>query len=135
ERAVGDELDGRPRVVRDEVEKPAQPVRGAGGGAPLAADLGLRDVDEPDDIPGRGRVRPEEGACPENEVPRLGAERRRQGSAAGDATEVGQPDVATGGRCGVYGRTHSGTDSIGPDNEVSAQALAVGKGHCCRTVL
>ena len=95
-------------------DQPALPLLRGRRGALVAADLRARDVDEPHDVAGGRRVRAEEGAAPEDEVPRPpGRASSAERGAAGDAAEVGQPDVAARRRRGVDGRADPRAHAVG----------------------
>ncbi len=134
ELAIGHQVRCRPRVVADQLEQALPPFLRRGRDPLVATDLPARDVDEPHHVARGCRVRPEERAAAEHEVPRLRLEVAGNGGVPGDATEVGQPHVATTGRLRVDGPADERVHTVGPDEDVSLDGRAVVE-HCAHPVL
>ena len=93
----------------------------------LRPDLRARHVGEPHDVAGRQRVGAEERAPPEHEVPGLRCELVAEPGTAGDAAEVGQPDVAGVGGGRVDGPSHPRAHPVGGDEQVPLDDRPVGQ--------
>jgi hypothetical protein len=116
------EVRRRSGVVGQQADQSPLPLLQAGRASLFAGDLGLRDVDEPDDIAVRRRVRTEEGGLAEHKVPGFGLKLGRDRGALGDATEVGQADVPANGGLRIDCPTDQRVDAIGADQQVAGVA-------------
>ena len=114
------------RRRRPPARRGAAATRPARGGPPLAGDLRLGDVDEPDDVVGRGAVQPDEGVPPEDELPAV----RRQLPRRAGCPRVMPPKLvsptylAAGAPGSIAGRTAECTPEA-PTSEVALELAAV----------